>query len=437
MPHANAAVAAIRNFIDADPAKAAHAIEPLDAPDGAAIMAGLPPASAAACLEKMQPACASAILRRLLPDPGRAVLALLPPFITAELVMGLPKGEREVAIELLEPEAARAVAEILTYPKQSAGRLMKKNFLSFRTSVQVQEVTTRLRALAKKQAAVTYCYVVDEDNRLVGVLNMRDLILAGQETPIGDIMIREVYKISPYTDRETLVALFKDKRYFVMPVVDEKERILGVVNTAAIVESSEQEAAEDLQILFGASPEERPYSPIWFKIRKRMPWLTINLATAFLAAIVVAVFEGLISRVAVLAVFLPIIAGQGGNAGIQSLSVVLRGIIMREVDIKQAFPLVKDEIAIGLVTGLVVGVITGVAAFIWKGNPYLGLVAAFAMVVNMVAACVSGALIPVLMKRWGFDPAHSSGIFITTVTDIVGVSALLGSAYLMQAHLIR
>lgn len=435
MPHANAAVSAIRNFINADPAKAAHAIEPLDAQEGAAIMAALPPSAAAACLEKMQPACAAAILRRLLPEPGRAVMALLPPFITAELITVLPQGEREAAVALLGADAARAVAEILTYPQQSAGRMMKKNFLAFRTSVPVQEVMTRLRALDKKRAAVTYCYVVDEDNRLVGVLNMRDLILAIPETPIGEIMIHEVYKISPYTDREALVALFKDKRYFVMPVVDEKDRIIGVVNTAALVESSEQEAAEDLQILFGASPEERPYSPIWFKIRKRMPWLTINLATAFMAAAVVAIFEGLIARVAALAVFLPIIAGQGGNAGIQSLSVVLRGIIMREVDIKQALPLVKDEIVIGLSTGLVVGGITGVAAWIWKGNPYLGIVAAFAMIVNMIAACVSGALIPIIMKRLGFDPAHSSGIFITTVTDIVGVFALLWSAYLMQSHL--
>ncbi len=329
------------------------------------------------------------------------------------------------------------MAEILAYPRESAGRLMHTDFLAFRSDARVRDVILRLRQMARKHLpAATYCYVVDGANALQGVLNMRDLLLASPETPVSEIMIKDVVKVSPFTDREELVAIAARKHYLAMPVAEDNGRLLGIINTRNIIDSSEEEATEDLQILFGASAEERAFSPAWFKITRRLPWLTVNLATAFLAGSVVALFEDFIARVAVLAVFLPIIAGQGGNSGTQTLVVVLRGMLMREIAPQNAWKLVRTELFVGFVNGAAIGLITAAAAWLWKGNAWLGLVVGIAMVVNMAAAGLAGALIPVTMKRLGFDPAHSSGIFLTTVTDVVGFFAFLSTAWLLQGKLI-
>ncbi|HBB68046.1 MAG TPA: hypothetical protein DCZ93_12285 [Elusimicrobia bacterium] len=265
---------------------------------------------------------------------------------------------------------------------------------------------------------------------------MRDLLLAAPDAPVEEVMIRDVVKVSPFTDREELVSMFARKHYLAVPVINETGRIIGIVSTKNIIASTEEEATEDLQILFGASAEERVYSPALFKIKKRLPWLHINLFTVFLAGAVVAMFEGLIAKIAVLAVFLPVVAGQGGNAGTQTLAVVLRGMIMREIEPKSAAKMVLTEVWVSFVNGAVTGLVTGLVVWLWKGNPYLGLVVAVAMVVNLIVAGLSGALIPLTMKRLGFDPAHSSGIVLTTITDVVGFLAFFGMAWLLQGKLV-
>ena len=178
------------------------------------------------------------------------------------------------------------------------------------------------------------------------------------------------------------------------------------------------------------------HSPVGFKVTHRLPWLYVNLLTAFMAGAVVALFEDLIARIAVLAVFLPIIAGQGGNAGTQTLAVVIRGMVMREIDGRTGTRLLITELQVGLINGALIGGVTAAIAWLWKDNPFLGLVVGLAMIVNMIAAGLSGALIPLTMKRLGFDPAHSSGIFLTTVTDVVGFFSFLGFAWLFQSKLV-
>jgi len=229
----------------------------------------------------------------------------------------MPERSAKRLVALLPKELAAGIAETLAYPVQSAGRLMHGDFLSFRAGLRVEEVIERLRQLAHGQVPLSYCYVVDEAGRLVGVLNMRDLLLAEGETLVEAVMRPKVIKVSPFTDREELVALFSKKHYITVPVADNDGKLLGVVPTASIIESTEEEASEDIQILFGASAEERISSSPWFKITRRLPWLTVNLATAFLAGSVVALFEDFIARIAVLAVFLPIFKlstmGTGGG----------------------------------------------------------------------------------------------------------------------------
>lgn len=432
-----AAIELAKKFIESDPAKAALALEDLAPKDAAHLLKALPAPLAAQALENMPPGAAARLLENRSPQEAAEVIHRTGRLHAADVFRQLdPEFSREI-IPLLDKDFAGDMAEMLAYPRESAGRLMHTDLLSFRADMRVREVILKLRQMAKRHLpSASYCYVVDAGNVLQGVLNMRDLLLASPEAPVQDIMIRDVLKVSPFMDREELVALAARKHYLAVPVTDPNGRLIGLVNTKNIIESSEQEATEDLQILFGASAEERPFSPAWFKITRRLPWLTVNLATAFLAGSVVALFEDFIARVAVLAVFLPIIAGQGGNAGTQTLSIVLRGMLMREIAAHNAWKLVRTEIFVGLVNGAAIGLITAAAAWIWKGSAWLGLVVGVAMIVNMVAAGMSGALIPLIMKRLGYDPAHSSGIFLTTVTDVVGFFAFLSTAWLLQGKLI-
>jgi len=429
----HAAFALVKRFIDVDPQQAALALEGLPEAEAAVLLCSLPLSAGASCLDHARPDFAAAVIQKLVPEPAAPILARMEPDHAADIIRALPEPARHGILAGLPPELSRRVCEMLTYPEGSAGRLMKTSVLSFHTDLKVREVIARLRAKATKRAH-SYAYVVGSEHRLLGVLNMRDLIMAAPDQPLGEIM-REVFSVPAFTDREELVHLARDRNYIYVPVVDAHGRLLGAVRAKDILESSQTQATKEIQMMFGAGGEERALSPLRLKVRRRLPWLHVNLATAFLAAAVVALFQDLIARLAVLAVFLPIVSGQGGNAGVQSLSVVLRGLVMHEVRPRDAARLISGEVAAGLINGLVIGLVTAVIAWLWRGNPYLGLVVGLAMLANMVAAGLAGAAIPVVMKRLGLDPAQSSGIFLTTVTDVVGISAFLGLAALCEGLL--
>jgi len=436
MKKKEAAIEIVKKFIQTDPVKAAQALETLAPGDAAQVIKDLPAAVAAQCLEHLAPLTAAQLLEKNPKECAAAIMLRVSKYHAADVFRRLNPEFAKAVIPLLAHDFSKDIAEIMAYPAESAGRMMHTDFLAFRRDMKVREVTLKLRQMARKQLPATYCYVVDGENTLLGVLNMRDLLLGAPEAPVEDVMIKEVAKVSPFADREELVTMFSKKHFLAVPVVNETGRIIGIVNTKNIIASTEEEATEDLQILFGASAEERVYSPASFKISKRLPWLHINLATVFMAGLVVALFEDLIARLAVLAVFLPVISGQGTNAGTQTLAVVLRGMIMREIKPGTGAKLVMTELWVGLVNGVVTGLVTAVAAWLWKGSPWLGLVAGLSMVLTLVAAGLSGALIPITMKRLGFDPAHSSGIVLTTITDVVGFFSFLGLAWLLQGKLL-
>lgn len=434
MTKINSALAVIKRFVDVDVAQAAIALEGLPEAEAASILRSLPTHSAAAALEHVQPAFAAATLGHLVPEPAHLLLESMSPDSAAEAFRSLSSESQRLVLETLSPERRRQMQELLHYPEDSAGRLMVTDVVAFNKDIHVRDVIARLRHAGHKRAS-TYSYVIDSNNRLVGVLNIRDMLLAPHEATAESVMNPEVFAVPAFTDREELVHISRARHFISIPVVDAEGRLIGAVMSQDIMKSSHEEATEDLQLMFGASKEERAFSSLGFKVARRLPWLNINLATAFLAGWVVALYEDLISRVAVLAVFLPIVAGQGGNAGTQSLAVVLRGLVMREVRPKDAARLILLEVKVGLINGLGIGLVTAAAAWLWKGNAFLGLVVGLAMIVNMVAAGFAGAAIPILMKRLGFDPAQSSGIFLTTVTDVAGFLAFLGFASLFQARL--
>ncbi|MBI4062183.1 MAG: magnesium transporter [Elusimicrobia bacterium] len=432
----DAALAVVARFIHSDPQQAALALEMLPPVMAADVIRGLPPKAAARVLALVHPQHEAAIYEHMIPEPAASLIGLADPDDAADAFRALSGASRRALLGVLAPERRRELEERLSYPDHSAGQIMRTDVVSFSKDARVRDVVARLKTITATKHPQSYVYVVDEHRRLLGVLNMRDLLLADDDARVESVMRADVLSVPAHIDREELLSEPRVKGYLSIPVVDAQGRLLGAVRTSDLIESSQEEATEDLHRLFGASAEERAFSPLIFKVRQRLPWLTVNLATAFLASAVVALFQDLIGKLAVLAVFLPIVAGQGGNAGVQSLSVVLRGLVIGEVRLRDALRLTSLEVGVGLVNGAVIGLVTALGAWLWNGNPWMGLVIGLAMVVNMVAAGLAGAVIPLGMKRLGFDPAQSSGIFLTTVTDVVGFFSFLGFATLFQARLL-
>jgi magnesium transporter len=301
----------------------------------------------------------------------------------------------------------------------------------------VEEAIAELRRLANEYEQLFYVYVVDHRNHLIGVLSMRDLILAKPGRKLDDIMIANVASVPATMDQEEVARIMQKYGYLALPVVDARNKLLGLITVDDVVDVLEQEATEDVQKMFGAGAEERLTSPWQFSFRKRVWWLEVNLLTAFLAAAVVGAFEGTIQKLAILAAYMPIVAGMGGNASAQAMAVAIRGIARGEVDRAMLGRVLYRECLVGLLTGIVIGLTTALIAgyFHHEHGVLLGSLIGVALVINHTMACISGVAIPFIMKSAGFDPAQSATIFATTVTDVVGFFSLLGLAYLCMPWL--
>jgi len=426
----------VQRFFEADPVAAAHSLETMNEEESAMALKALPAPILAHAFRHLQAKQAAALLKEVPPDLFKQVVEELEPQQGASILISLPKNIRSPFLENLSEKAKREIQDILTYPENSAGRIMTTDFVAFRTEVKVQDAVQKVRSLAHQNAPASYTYVVDDENHLMGVITMRDLLVASSDEPLEAITNRGVFSVNCFMDREEVANELSKRNYFAVPVVDHENRLLGVIKAEQLIGDIQQEATEDIQKLFGAGGDERAFSPIGFSLRKRLPWLYVNLATAFLAASVVALFEGVIAKITILAVFLPVVAGQGGNAGIQTLAVVMRGLVMREIAPQKVWRLLGKEAVIGILNGVTIGLVTGAVAWIWHGNTFLGVVIGLAMILNLLAAGLSGAAIPLSMKAIGLDPAQSSGIILTTVTDVVGFFAFLGLAVLFQNFLI-
>ena len=426
----------VRQFFEQDPVLAAHHLETMEEGDAVSVLASLPPGLTAQVFSHLQPNFAAAMLRSLPPNIFSATVEKLDSQQAAALFFHLSQEQRQALIDRLPEKSRYQIQEILTYPENSAGRVMSAQFLAFHSDVKVKNAIQRIRLLARKKTPSSYAYVVDRENKLVGVMNMHDLMLAPGDAALEAVMRQDVFAVNCFMDREQVAEELSKRRYFAAPVVDNENRLLGVVKAEQLIEDVQEEATEDIQKMFGAGGDERVFSPVRFSLAKRLPWLHVNLATAFLAGSVVAHFENIIAKFPVLAVYLPVVAGQGGNAGSQSLVIVIRGLVMREIPKHKAWKLILKEAGIGLVNGVVIGGITAAAAILWHGNPYLGLVVGLAMIVNLIIAGLTGAAIPLIMKSIGLDPAQCSNIILTTFTDVMGFLTLLGFAVAFQKYLV-
>ena len=436
MSRNNALLPIAEKYFERDPVAAAHALEAMGSGDAVEVLKTIPLSMATEAMKHLDDAYAAVLLQKMPRSLFVRIANNLDVRQAANIFHEFPEDMRRDFLELLEERKKREIQELLIYPRESAGQIMTVDFIAFHSDLKVKDTVSKIRYLAQRDSKSSYIYVIDKEGRLIGVLRMRDLLIADGSTLLESIMHRDVFSVNCFLDREQVANAFSKRNYFAVPVVDHEHKLLGVIRAEQMIAGVQEEVTEDIQKMFGASGNERAFSPIAFSLRTRLPWLHVNLMTAFLAAAVVSFFQDLIAQITVLAVYLPVVAGQGGNAGAQSLAVVMRGIVMREIPPSRAKQLVLKEAFIGLINGLIIGTITGIAAVLWHGKPFLGLVVGLGMLVNLTVAGFSGALIPLTMKALGRDPAQCSNIILTTITDVMGFLAFLGFAALFRGYLI-
>lgn len=425
-----------QKYFEHDIVGATHSLEMMEENDAIEVLKALPVPLIVRAIKHLQVSYAASLLINADPELFKSIVSSLEPQFATTIFMHLPENAREHLIQHIPEKLKSQFREVLTYPEDSIGRIMSTDFLSFNKNIQVGKAIEKIRVLTKKRYPSSYAYVIDDEEHLEGVINMRDLMLSSPKESLESVMRKDVFSLHCFVDREEAANELSKRRYFAAPVVDSQNHILGIIKAEQLLQGIQEEVTEDLQRMFGAGGDERTFSPISFSLKQRLPWLHVNLATAFLAAAVVALFEPVIAKITILAVFLPVVAGQGGNAGAQSLAVVMRGIVMREIPRYKVRRLILKEGGIGAINGLIIGVVTAIVAWGWHGNPYLGLVIGLGMLVNLIIAGISGSSIPILMKAAGLDPAQCSSIILTTMTDVIGFFAFLGFAVLFQSYLI-
>ena len=365
-----------------------------------------------------------------------ATLMRLSPGFGQDVLAALPDEARERVFAAAPPDVTRQWQRNALYDEGAIGRMMEPVIGAFHPSRTVGETIEALREMVKS-SFITYVWVVEEDERLSGIVTMRDLLFSSREVRLADVMLKNPFALHAWMSLKDAMKQVLDRHYPVYPVVDAEGRLLGLVRGQAMFEAQAIEITLQAGSMVGVHEEERLATPWDQSLKMRHPWLQLNLLTAFLAAAVVGLFQDTIDRLVILALFLPVLAGQSGNTGCQALAVTLRGMTLGELKPGTERPLVKKEAWLGCLNGIGVGLAAAVGMFITATgqtaeHPWmLAFVVFLAMIGSCVASGVSGAMVPLTLKRLGFDPATASSIFLTTATDVVSMGMLLGLATLL------
>ena len=383
------------------------------------------PETVAGLLEYLEPRISARMLREYKPAGLAEVLDLADPAAAAELLEQLPEGKRSATIDSMA--AASHVETLLRYEDGTAGRLIDPEIPALSESATVPIALDRLRLMGDAAEQLNSLPVVNSDGILVGSLKPVRLALARPNATVGQIMDREVTPVSASADEEFAVQLITKLKVSDLPVVEDDGRLAGLIRAEDAVEVVQENVTEDMYRIAGIG-EERITGPLTDSVRSRFPWLALNLVTVFFAAVVIGLFESTIAKVVALAAFLPVVAGQGGIGGTQTVTLVVRSLATGELPRQLGLRLLRREIALGLIHGVVLGAIIGGIGWIWQGNPILGLVLALAMTGNMVVASIAGAGVPLLLRGFKMDPAVSAAVFVTTFTDVIGFALFLGLA---------
>ncbi len=373
------------------------------------------------------------VIRRMPRETLARVLDHMETDEAADVIRSLPPAD--AARVLANMTTAANVTPLLQHEEETAGGIMTRGYIALHPEMTAREAINFLRLRRPAAEEGYYLYVLDETNRLQGVVNLRQLIIADPSTPIAELMTRDAITVAPETDQEETARLLQHYRLRALPVVDKQGVLLGIVTVDDVIDVIEEEATEDIYRLAGVGVREWALSPLRESLRNRIPHLLVNLLTAFLSGFTVSLFEGTIARAATLAVFMPIIAGHGGNTGTQAATVVVRSLALGEVTPADVARIVFKEVRFGLVHGCLAGVLAAGLAFALYQNPWLSGVVYLAMQGNVVVAGIVGATIPLGLRALRIDPALASSIWLTTFTDVMGFLLLLGAGSLLVTRL--
>lgn len=422
-------------FFKSHPTEAALYLEKLAPTVAAGIIEQETPDNAVPIFESLSPARAADIVNHVSEQFIQPVLKQLSAQRLAALFAQLEEALRARLLALLDPKTKDMLEKVLSYPADSAGAIMDRDVIMFRAGLTVREALARLVAkphLHKRRAL----FVVDDRLRLKGLVDIQALALADRNQMLSELMYSAVAVVNDTDNKQMIAETFERYRVTGLPVIDYQGSLMGVIRYEDLVSVSKETATVDIQTMVGASKDERALSTPWFAIRKRLPWLQVNLLTAFLAAAVVGLFESTIAAYTALAVLLPVVAGQSGNTGSQALAVTMRGLALREVYPQQWGLIAFKEARVALVNGIVVAVVTSVGTFIWSQSLGLALIIGSSMVISMLIAGIAGAMVPITLSKLGQDPAQSSSIILTTITDVAGFFSFLGIATLLMFMLL-
>ncbi|HZP25879.1 MAG TPA: magnesium transporter [Dehalococcoidia bacterium] len=372
-------------------------------------------------IQRMPRASLARVLDRMDNDEAADVLQQLPP--------------AEAARVLANMTTAAQVTPLLEHEEESAGGIMTRGYVALHKDMTVQQAVTYLRLRKPFTEEASYLYVLDSTNHLEGVVNLRDLVVADPDTTIDEIMVRDIISVEPGTDREEAARILQRYRLRALPVVDSEGVLQGIITADDIIDVLSEEATEDMYRMAGVGVQEWVFSPLRESVMRRIPWLSFNMLWAFAGAAVITLFEGTLEKVAALAIFMPMIAGQAGNAGIQTATIVVRSMALGEVSVGDLLRVLSKEWALGAIKGTIFGTALGIIAWLWKDNPTLGFVAGLSLFCNMLVAATAGVLIPMTLRRLGFDPATIAGVFDTMLTDLMGFLIYLGLATIFITQL--
>jgi magnesium transporter len=408
------------------PADQADLLEELDEHVLEKLIPALSPDQAADIFEHLDEEVRADVLARMSPAAVASILDRVEDDVEADIVQDLPPEQVRQVLPLLEDRLV--VEQLLTHAEESAGGLMSPDVLALRGEWTVDETLRFLRRQKPDSSQPYYLYVVDPEGRLEGIVSLRSLIVSDPGTRLEDIMSTEVISIPAESDREVVAERMRHYSLLALPVVDGDGRLLGVISADDVLDVQVEEATEDIYKMAGLGVKEWAFSPVWESAGRRVPWLAFNMVWAFAGATIIGIFEGTISQVAALAIFMPMIAGQAGNSGIQTATIVVRSMALGELTTADVVPMLRKEWALGLIKGVIFGSVLCIVAWLVKSDAAFGLIAGAAMFLNMLVASTTGVVVPMTLRRLGMDPATIAGVFDTMVTDLMGFLIYLGLA---------
>ena len=352
----------------------------------------------------------------------------------AALIDYLPEDLSAAVLDLMRPKESGVVENLLEYAEQTAGRIMNPHVFALNEDLTVGEAITELQS-NRDVEMVFYLYVVDERRHLVGVVSLRRLLLVSPETPLKRIMTADLISARVDMDQEEVARQVASYNLLAIPVVDEENKLVGVITVDDVIDVIKDEATEDIYRLAGVAGDEKVFTSPKETFRKRLPTLAIQLITLFAAAAVIAVFEPTIGKVTALAVFMPVVAGMGATAATQTLTVMVRGLALGELTWSNSRKALLKEVALGVGNGILLGVVAAIVTWAAKGDPVLGLLLGLAMIINLFVAAAAGTLVPIGLRAANLDPALASSVVVTTMTDVLGFATFLGLATLFLRYL--